>query len=240
MRGTINEVAVPSGFRPFTLNIGTEYESMGERRKGYLNNNGSLTTLKRDEDDDVYSVAAYAQGEWRFAENWIVLGGVRANSVAFRVNDYYIAPGNGDDSGRKRYSAATPVLGVLYKATPAVSVYANAGSGFETPTFAELAYRIGVDGGVDFTTAKDCAQAGALPHPGGDMAECRKLEQLQILVALESVMPTHGGEDFRLLDGIYAEVGFHVEVKFQHVLWVAGLFGDHGEYLGLNGVGADA
>ena len=132
--------------RPFTLNIGTEYETMDEVRKGYINNNGSLTTLKRNENDYVTAFSAYAQGEWRFAEKWFALGGVRANSVPFRVADHYIAPGNGDDSGGKRYSAVTPVLGLLYKVTPVVSVYANAGTGFETPTFAELSYQIGKSG----------------------------------------------------------------------------------------------
>ena len=132
--------------RPFTLSIGSEYETMAERRKGFINNNGSLTTLKRDEDDYVTSTAAYAQGEWRFADGWIALAGLRANRVAFRTADYFIAAGNRDDSGRKSYSATTPVAGLLYKITPVVSAYANVGRGFETPTFAELSYRIGSSG----------------------------------------------------------------------------------------------
>jgi iron complex outermembrane receptor protein len=127
--------------RPFSLTVGGEVERMAERRKGFINNNGRLTTLKRDEDDYVASTAAYAQGEWRFAEGWVALAGLRTNRVAFRSADYFIAAGNGDDSGRKSYSATTPVAGLLYKITPAVSAYANAGRGFETPTFAELAYR---------------------------------------------------------------------------------------------------
>src|SRR5262249_46967452 len=83
----------------------------------------------------------YAQGEWRFAERWIAVGGVRSNRVDFRVADYFIAPGNGNDSGQKRYSATTPVAGLLYRLAPNASLYANYGRGFETPTFTELAYR---------------------------------------------------------------------------------------------------
>jgi iron complex outermembrane receptor protein len=126
---------------PFTLNIGGELERMAERRKGFVNNNGDLTTLKRDEDDYVTSTAIYAQGEWRFAERWIALAGLRANRVAFRSDDYFIAAGNGNDSGNKTYSATTPVAGIVYKLAPSTSLYANAGRGFETPTFAELSYR---------------------------------------------------------------------------------------------------
>jgi iron complex outermembrane receptor protein len=50
-------------------------------------------------------------------------------------------PGNPDDSGTKDYSATTPVAGLLFRLDPATSLYANFGRGFETPTFAELAYQ---------------------------------------------------------------------------------------------------
>ena len=132
--------------RPFSLTFGGDYERMAERRKGFINNNGSIAALKRDEDDYVTSTAAYAQGEWRFADHWIALAGVRANRVAFRSADYFVAAGNGDDSGRKSYSAITPAAGILYRLSPATSLYANYGRGFETPTFAELSYRIGSSG----------------------------------------------------------------------------------------------
>lgn len=138
--------------RPVTLNIGGEYERYVERRKGYFNQNGSLTDLKRDEDDTVSAIGAYAQLEWRFAEQWIALGGVRASRVDFGVADYFMLPGtlNLDDSGKKRYQAVTPVAGLLYRIAPAVSAYVNAGRGFETPTFAELAYRSNTASGPNF------------------------------------------------------------------------------------------
>ena len=135
--------------RPFTLTLGGEYEHMLERRRGYINNNGDIAGLKRDEDDTVSAAGAYAQGEWRITERWIALAGVRANRVSFRTEDYFIAPGNGDDSGTKSYSAVTPAAGILFKLSPSTSLYANAGRGFETPTFAELAYRT-TGGGPNF------------------------------------------------------------------------------------------
>ena len=131
---------------PLTLNVGAEYERMAERRLGFINNNGMIAGLKRDEDDVAATAAFYAQGEWRFAKDWIALAGVRANRVAFRTDDHFIVPGNGNDSGRKSYSAATPVAGILYRLSRTASLYANAGRGFETPTFAELAYRLNAPG----------------------------------------------------------------------------------------------
>ena len=48
--------------------------------------------------------------------------------------------GNGNDSGGVDYSGTAPVLGVLYKLTPTLNVYASAARGFETPTLNELFY----------------------------------------------------------------------------------------------------
>ena len=48
---------------------------------------------------------------------------------------HYITPQNPDDSGSVSYNKPTPVLGVVWHATNDVNVYANAGVGFETPTF---------------------------------------------------------------------------------------------------------
>ena len=138
--------------RPFTVSFGGEIERYVERRQGFRNINGHIGDLKRDEDDTVTSTGAYALGEWRFAEKWIALAGVRASRVQFRVADYFALPGtlNQDDSGSKSYNAITPVGGLLYKVSPSLSAYVNSGRGFETPTFAELAYRSNTASGPNF------------------------------------------------------------------------------------------
>ena len=138
--------------RPLTFNIGGELERMNDHRKGFINNNGALTDKKCDEDNYVTAVAGYAQAEWRPAERWIASAGLRANRVTFKVVDYFILPGtaNLDDSGSKSYAATTPVAGLLYRVAPATSVYVNAGRGFESPTFAELAYKSSAASGPNF------------------------------------------------------------------------------------------
>jgi iron complex outermembrane receptor protein len=130
------------GGRPLTLSFGGDYETFTERRKGFLNLNGDIGGLKRDEDDYVAQSGAWAQAEWRFAERWSAVAGVRSSGVKFKVSDYFIVPGNGNDSGRKNYGATTPSAGLLYSLLPTTSLYAAAGRGFETPTNAELAYRL--------------------------------------------------------------------------------------------------
>ncbi len=153
--------------RPLALSFGGEYERMAERRKGFVNNLGSVGSLKREEDDVVASAGAYAQAEWRFADRWLALAGLRASRVSFRATDYFIAaPANLDDSGTKSYRATTPVAGLLYRITPAASAYVNAGRGFETPTFAELANRLGGAGfnfGLEASRSRH-VEAGVKAH----------------------------------------------------------------------------
>ena len=139
--------------RPFSLVAGVEYGVSDERRRGYENfigdQLGLFGALRRDEDNRVSGRDAYVQADWRPADRWRVNLGVRHSEVRFASDDRYVTTDNPDDSGRLRYSRSSPVAGVLFRVTPEVSVYANAGGGFETPTFSELAYRPDGDGGLN-------------------------------------------------------------------------------------------
>jgi iron complex outermembrane receptor protein len=142
-------------FQNVKLSLGAEHDLMHDRRKGFINDNGTAGALKRNEDNEVWSTGFYVQGEWKFAERWSAHAGARRSSVRFRNTDYFLA--NGDDSGDRAYSATTPVAGLLYKLNPNNSIYANYGRGFETPTFVELANRNGSSGlnfGLDASRSK--------------------------------------------------------------------------------------
>jgi iron complex outermembrane receptor protein len=132
------------------LSAGVEHERMKERRRGFINNNGDAGALKRDEDDEVVSTDFYAQADWNVTERWLVNGGLRRSRVAFESKDYFVGGANPDDSGKRDYSATTPVAGALYRMSRMTSVYANFGRGFETPTFAELAHRNPPESGLNF------------------------------------------------------------------------------------------
>ena len=127
--------------RPLTFTLGMNYDRMDEARKAFTNDFGTIGTLSRDEDNSVYNFDQFAQAEWQLADRWAVSGGVRHTVVKFESDDHFIVTGNGDDSGSIEFSKTTPVAGLVFKATPTLNVYANVGKGFETPTFAELAYR---------------------------------------------------------------------------------------------------
>ncbi|MEQ1836929.1 MAG: TonB-dependent receptor, partial [Candidatus Nitrotoga sp.] len=92
----------------------------------------------------------YAQTEWQVIKAVSLLAGLRHSRVQFKSTDYFIAAGNPNDSGAVDYSRTTPALGAIYKITPLLNAYINIGRGFETPTFAELAYRPGGDTGLNF------------------------------------------------------------------------------------------
>jgi len=131
---------------PIDVSLGVEQDAMYEHRKGYINNNGVQGALKRDENNTVTSSALYAQAEWKPAERWILNAGIRSTEVKFSSADYFVVPGNGNDSGSRTYQATTPVAGVVYRASSTTSFYGNVGEGFETPTLLEIAYRNNASG----------------------------------------------------------------------------------------------
>jgi len=66
-----------------------------------------------------------------------VSAGVRYDRVHFEVNDCYFADGR-DDSGRLTMSAASPTVGVTYGLSARTTLFASAGTSFQTPTTTEL------------------------------------------------------------------------------------------------------
>jgi iron complex outermembrane receptor protein len=133
-----------------TVTAGFDLDRLDERRRGYVNDFGSQGALRRDEDDSVGNTDFFAQGEWRFAPAWSASLGARRSRVEFESRDHYVVGPNPDDSGSQSYSRTTPVAGIVFRASPRWNAYANAGEGFETPTFAELAYRPGGATGLNF------------------------------------------------------------------------------------------
>jgi iron complex outermembrane receptor protein len=132
--------------RPLTISVGGDFNHQHERRKGFVNNFGDLGDLRRDEDDNVYGNDLYAQAEWAFAPRWTGTIGVRTSNVHYTSQDHYVTALNPDDSGSRRFEDTSPVAGLVYHVTDDLNAYASYGEGFETPTFAELAYQQGGSG----------------------------------------------------------------------------------------------
>jgi iron complex outermembrane receptor protein len=138
-----------------TLTLGMNYDNMNEHRQGYQNFIGAQLgikgALRRDENNKVSNFDQYLQGEWQAGERLSLLAGIRSSQVKFSSADQYVTGTNPDDSGGVRYSNTSPVAGAVWKIASTVNLYANAGRGFETPTFNELAYRAGGLTGLNFS-----------------------------------------------------------------------------------------
>lgn len=140
--------------RPLDFAAGLAWDREDQHRRGYENfigeTLGIVGALRRDEQDDVYDFDQYAQGMWRFADDWSLTMGVRHSTVRFSSLDHYVTADNPDDSGNVAYGATTPVAGLLFRVSGNWHLYASWGNGFETPTFNELAYRPDGASGLNF------------------------------------------------------------------------------------------
>lgn len=134
-----------------TLTAGIDYDRAEDDRQGYQNFIGNVLgvkgALRRDEIDTVTSTDPYVQAVWRQGDfDWTL--GLRHSEVEFDVDDKFIVGANRDDSGSVSYSQTSPAVGVLWRLTPLLNLYASYGKGFETPTLNELSYS--ASGGFNF------------------------------------------------------------------------------------------
>ncbi|WP_363448066.1 TonB-dependent receptor PqqU [Klebsiella pneumoniae] len=165
---------------PVTLTAGLDYENMSERRKGYENfvmvngapQYGEQGALRRNERNLMWNVDPYLQTQWQLTDKLSLDAGVRYSSVWFDSNDYYITPGNGDDSGDASYHKWLPAGSLKYALTDAWNVYLSAGRGFETPTINELSYRSDNQSGLNFglkPSANDTVEIGSKTRIGNGL-----------------------------------------------------------------------
>ncbi|MBZ1957553.1 TonB-dependent receptor PqqU [Klebsiella pneumoniae] len=165
---------------PVTLTAGLDYENMSERRKGYENfvmvngapQYGEQGALRRNERNLMWNVGPYLQTQWQLTDKLSLDAGVRYSSVWFDSNDYYITPGNGDDSGDASYHKWLPAGSLKYALTDAWNVYLSAGRGFETPTINELSYRSDNQSGLNFglkPSTNDTVEIGSKTRIGNGL-----------------------------------------------------------------------
>ncbi|HFF8532376.1 TPA: TonB-dependent receptor PqqU [Klebsiella quasipneumoniae] len=172
---------------PVTLTAGLDYENMSERRKGYENfvmvngapQYGEQGALRRNERNLMWNVDPYLQTQWQLTDKLSLDAGVRYSSVWFDSNDYYITPGNGDDSGDASYHKWLPAGSLKYALTDAWNVYLSAGRGFETPTINELSYRSDNQSGLNFglkPSTNDTVEIGSKTRIGNGLLTAARFQ----------------------------------------------------------------
>jgi iron complex outermembrane recepter protein len=132
------------GEMPYTISAGLTYGRMVDARKdtNILTAGVKSNVLNRDEDNIARNFDEYLQGKLGITNAVDVHAGLRHTNVSLDVKDRFLTGtgSNGDNSGSAEYQKTTPVVGAVWKVTPALNLYANFGKGFETPTFIEAAY----------------------------------------------------------------------------------------------------
>ncbi len=128
--------------QPLTFSAGLNYDKMTDDRRQYNAAKGILIPGEtRSEIQNVYNFDQFAQATFEPTNRWLLIAGIRHSKINFNVADKMpVTLTDPNGSGSMSYSNTSPVLGATFKLTPAVNLYANYGTGFETPTFIELTY----------------------------------------------------------------------------------------------------
>ena len=143
---------LPLGALPHRLTAGIDFQRQRDDRLNFGNNAGRPDTVRQlDQLEHVTEIGPFVQSAVDLSSRVTVTGGVRYDWVDFRVDDRLVTPTNPDDSGRRLMHSPSGSLGVTVAASDATSVYANAGTSFETPTTTELTNRPTGAGGFNPT-----------------------------------------------------------------------------------------
>lgn len=128
------------------LTTGIDLEHQRDERTERSNEAGAPgAELRRDQVDRVTTLAPFVQGRVRLGDRAGLTAGARYDRFAFAVDDAFLGDGT-DDSGDRDLSAASGFLGATLDVSPGWTLWANAGTAFQTPTTTELINRPPVPG----------------------------------------------------------------------------------------------
>jgi iron complex outermembrane recepter protein len=105
--------------------------------------------IRLDQRELISSVGPFVRDELDLGDRVRLSVGARADNVRFDVTDHFITATNPDDSGDRTLRAVSPMIGIVVRASPLASVYANVSSSFETPTATEFANKADGSAGIN-------------------------------------------------------------------------------------------
>lgn len=119
------------------LTAGFDYRNQDDDRLRFDNLAGVAGERVLDQNEQVEAIGLYLQHRLRLAPDWTLRTGLRFDEVRLDVDDRELD--DGDDSGSRTWRETSPGAGLVWRALDSLSVYANAGTAFQTPTTTELA-----------------------------------------------------------------------------------------------------
>jgi iron complex outermembrane recepter protein len=125
------------GSTPMRLSYGFDYDLADEYRSGGNAVVGEISDVSRRQQDYLsYNGDFFVQSEIFLTKATTLIAGARRSNVTLDVEDR-LFPGS---SGKVKYSATNPVLGLSHLVSETLNIYANTGRGFESPSIAETSY----------------------------------------------------------------------------------------------------
>jgi iron complex outermembrane receptor protein len=142
-------VPLLTGSQVLRLALGMDLQAMRDHRRNLRSYAGRpLGSPFVDQVETVAEMGPYAQLHWEPVRSVLLLGAARYDRLVFRVNDR-LRLGGVDRGGERTMSNPSGSLGVSVALAPALTVYANGSTSFESPTTTEL---VNTTGSLGFNT----------------------------------------------------------------------------------------
>jgi iron complex outermembrane receptor protein len=142
------------GSLPLELTAGVDLSYQRDDRHEFANDGVASPggraqegALQLNQLERVLSLAPFAQGTLDLTSELAVTAGVRYDSYHFKATDRLLA--DGDQSGTRDLSAASPMVGLNYSPRRELNVYANFAEAYQTPTMRQLSNRPDGAGGFN-------------------------------------------------------------------------------------------
>lgn len=141
------------------FSAGFDARRQRDERLRFDNLDGVRGARVLDQRERVDLLGAWLQGRVELAPDWTLTAGLRFDEVRLDVNDRLRA--DGDDSGERVWREVSPGAGLSWRASPALTLFANVGTAFQTPTTTELANPDdpGAGGGFNRALGAETAQS---------------------------------------------------------------------------------
>jgi iron complex outermembrane recepter protein len=128
---------------------GVEVEAQHDDRLNFQNRDGVRGDRLLDQRERVRAASGFASLLAEVAPGVDAMAALRYDRFRFSVRDRLVSETDPDDSGARGMDAWSPTVGVTVSPAPALSLYANLATAFETPTTTELANRPDGAGGFN-------------------------------------------------------------------------------------------
>jgi iron complex outermembrane recepter protein len=131
----------------FRTQLGLDVGRQRDHRQRFDNQEGTRGSQTFDQDENFDGWGAFGQIEAFLTKKINATAALRTDRVRLAATDHFLT--DGDQSGSERFDRPSLSMGISWAPRAAFSLYANAGSHFETPTLNELSANPDQTGGFN-------------------------------------------------------------------------------------------